>query len=135
MAWCTWVDEGSFPPNLNDTNIALIAKIDRPKSMKHLCLVSLCNVIYKILSKALANRLKQILHKCISDSQAAFVPSRFILENALTYFEVLHYMKCKTKGKEGNIALKLDVSKAFDCIKWSYLQAVMEKNGILKCLD
>lgn len=95
--------------------------------MKHLCPVSLCNVIYKILSKVLANRLKQILHKCISDSQAAFVPSRFILENALTYFEVLHYMKCKTKGKEGNIALKQDVSKAFDRIKWSYLQAVMEK--------
>jgi len=38
-------------------------------------------------------------------------------------------MKCKTKGNEGNIALKLDVSKAFDTVKWSYLQAVLENMG------
>ena len=128
-ACCSWLDESSFPPNLNDTNIALIAKVDHPESMKDLRPISLCNVIYKILSKVLANRLKQILHKCISDTQAAFVPGRDILDNALTAFEVLHYMKCKTRGKEGNIALKLDVSKAFDRVKWIYLQAVIEKMG------
>lgn len=128
-ASCSWLEEGSFPPNLNDTNIALIAKVDRPENMKDLRPISLCNVIYKILSKVLANRLKRILHKCISDSQAAFVPGRDILDNALTAFEVLHSMKCKTRGKVGNIALKLDVSKAFDRVKWSYLHAVMEKMG------
>jgi len=120
-ACCSWLDEGSFPPNLNDTNIALIAKVDHPESMKDLRPISLCNVIYKILLKVLANQLKQILHKCISDTEAAFVPSRDILDNALITFEVLHYMKYKTIGKEENIALKLDVSKAFDMVKWSYL--------------
>ncbi|MCH96023.1 RNA-directed DNA polymerase (Reverse transcriptase), partial [Trifolium medium] len=93
--------------------------------MKDLCPISLCNVVYKILSKVLANRLKCILPTCISDPQAAFVPGRDILDNALTTFEVLHYMKCKSRGKEGLVALKLDVSKAFDRVKWSYLQAVL----------
>jgi len=72
----------SFPPNLNDTNIALIAKVDHLEIMKDLHPISLCNVIYKILSKVLTNRLKQILHKCISNSQAAFVLGIDILDNA-----------------------------------------------------
>ncbi|GAU47271.1 hypothetical protein TSUD_280940 [Trifolium subterraneum] len=120
---------GHFPPNINDTNIALVAKVDRPESMKDLRPISLCNVVYKILSKVLANRLKRIFPTCISYSQAAFVPGRDILDNAVTTFEVLHYMKCKSRGKEGLVALKLDVSKAFDRVKWSYLQAVMQKMG------
>jgi len=57
-------------------------------------------------------------------SQAVFVPGGDILDNAITAFEVLHYMKCKTRGKEGNIALKIDVSKAFYRVK-----VVMEKMG------
>jgi hypothetical protein len=59
----------------------------------------------------------------------AFVPDRDILDNALTTFEVLHYMMCKSHGKEGLIALKLDVNKDFNRVKWSYLQLMMQ-NGI-----
>ncbi|MCI28182.1 CNGC5-like protein, partial [Trifolium medium] len=91
-ACCMWLEEGQFPPNLNDTNIALVAKVDRLESMKDLRSISLCNVIYKILSKVLANRLKKVLPIYISDTQAAFVPGRDILDNALTAFEVLHHM-------------------------------------------
>jgi hypothetical protein len=75
-----------FPPNINDTNYALVAKVDRLESMKDLCPMSLCNVVYKILSKVLANRLKRILPTCILDSKAALVPGRDILDNALTTF-------------------------------------------------
>jgi len=57
------------------------------------------------------NRLKKILTKCISENQAAFMPEIDILDNALTAFEILHYMKCKLKGKKGWVSLKLDVRK------------------------
>jgi hypothetical protein len=62
-----WLEEGQFLPNIIDTNIALVAKVARPESMKDLRPISLCNVIYKILSKVLANRLKKVLPICISD--------------------------------------------------------------------
>lgn len=55
--------------------------------------------------------------------------SRSIMDNALTAFEVLHHMRCKTKGKIGEVALKLDISKAFDSVNWSYLKAILFKMG------
>ena len=61
----------------------------------------------------LANRLKSVLDKCISDSQSAFVPGRSILDNVVVAIEVIHHMKAKTKGKLGEVALKLDISKAY----------------------
>jgi hypothetical protein len=51
------------------------------------------------------------------------------MDNALSAFEILHHMKCKRKGKIGEVALKLDISKAFDSVSWSYLLAVMAKMG------
>jgi len=78
--------------------------------------ITLCNVLYKLLSKVLENWLKKILHKCIADSQSAFVPGRSILDNALVAIGVVHYMKTKTKGKEKSVALKLDIIKEYDRI-------------------
>jgi hypothetical protein len=81
------------------------------------------------VAKVLANRLKSVLDKCISDSQSAFVPGRSILDNAMVAIEVIHHMKAKTKGKLGEVALKLDISKAYDMIDWSYLRGIMSKMG------
>ncbi|XP_024642261.2 uncharacterized protein [Medicago truncatula] len=126
---CQWMNEGQFPPTLNSTNIALISKGTEQKSMKDWRSIALCNVLYKLLSKVLANRLKKILSKCIADSQSAFVPGRSILDNALVAIELIHHMKTKTKGKDKSVALKLDISKAYDRIDWSYLRDVMHKMG------
>lgn len=58
---CSWLDRGYFSDSINDTNIALIPKNDNPASMKDWRPISLCNVIYKLVSKVLANRLNQLL--------------------------------------------------------------------------
>lgn len=89
----------------------------------------MCNVVYKVLSKVLANRLKLILGKCISENQYAFVPGHSILDNALAAIELVHFMKSKTKGKVGEVALKLNISKAYDRLDWSYLRDVMLTMG------
>nr|KYP44138.1 Putative ribonuclease H protein At1g65750 family [Cajanus cajan] len=58
----SWLEAGVLPPHINDAVIALIPKCPNPSNMKELRPIALCNVIYKILSKALANRLKPLLH-------------------------------------------------------------------------
>lgn len=91
--------------------------------------IALCNVLYKLVAKVLANRLKSVLHKCISETQSAFVPGRSILDNALVAIKLVHHMKTKTRGSERSVALKLDISKAYDRIDWAYLKDVMITMG------
>ena len=91
--------------------------------------ISLCNVIYKIISKVLANRLKLILPQVISVSQSAFVLEHLITDNVLVAYETLHAMYCKKNGKKGSLLLKLDVSKAYKHVEWSFLRGIMTKLG------
>ncbi|KAL8133670.1 hypothetical protein AgCh_008927 [Apium graveolens] len=120
---------GKFDSNLTDTNIILIPKKQDPTSMSDLRPISLCNVAYKVVSKVLANRLKQILNGVISATQSAFIPGRLISDNIMISYEVMHYMKRKVAGKTGWMALKLDMSKAYDRVEWDFLKAMLEKLG------
>ncbi|GAU30671.1 hypothetical protein TSUD_31430 [Trifolium subterraneum] len=125
----TWLERGYFPTSLNETNICLIPKCDNPTSMKDLRPISLCNVLYKMISKVLANRLKCCLDKCVSQEQSAFVEGRSILDNALIATEVIHALKRKTQGRRCELALKIDISKACDKVDWGFLRGVMTKMG------
>jgi len=125
----SWIFSNTIPPVLNSTHIVLAPKGDNPELIKDLRLISLCNVLYKIIANVLANRLKPLINKWIAPEQAGFVPSRSIMDNALTAFEILHYMRYKRKGKQVDVALKIDISKAFDNVSWSYMQVILFKLG------
>jgi hypothetical protein len=91
--------------------------------------ISLCNVLYKLISKVLANLLKHVLPYIISSEQSSFILGRLITDNILVAFETLHTMDSQLKGKEGFMALKLDMSKAYDRLEWDFLEAMLQKLG------
>jgi hypothetical protein len=68
-------------------------------------------------------------HLCVSSHQSAFVQERSILDNAMVAIEIIHYMRTKTTDKAGCVALKLDISKAYDRMSWEYLRAVLIRMG------
>ncbi|KAH9697393.1 reverse transcriptase domain-containing protein [Citrus sinensis] len=129
MACLTVIKDCSFPKGLNDTSIVLIPKKQRPECLSDMRPIALCNVLYKIISKMLANRMKLVLDLIISDSQSAFIPGRAITDNVIISAEIMHFLKRKRQGKNGVAALKIDMSKAYDRIEWSFLQAMMLKLG------
>lgn len=97
--------------------------------MSELRPITLRNVIYKIIVKVLANRLKDLLPRVISENQSAFIPGRNISDNVLATFEVLYHIKRKNRGNEGEVALKLDISKAYDRVDWKFLKHRMRTMG------
>lgn len=120
---------GNIPRNINSTHIALIPKVRSPTRMQQLRPISLCNVSYKIVAKVLANRLKCALPHLISGSQSAFVPKHIIHDNILLAHEVMHYLKTSHNKSNKYMAVKLDMSKAYDRVEWSFVEAVMHRMG------
>ncbi|KAL0450878.1 UNVERIFIED_CONTAM: hypothetical protein Slati_1644200 [Sesamum latifolium] len=121
-----FLNERILPTGFNDTNIVLIPKCKNPVTLAHFRPISLCNVVYKIASKTIANRLKPWLDSIISPSQSAFVPGRLITDNVLMAFEINHYLNTRSRGQKHFLNLKLDISKAYNRVEWSFLQRVLE---------
>lgn len=90
-----------LPTDANRNSVVLIPKCSNPKYMNELRPMSLCNMLYRIFSKVLANRLKNVLSHVISANQSAFVPGRLITDNLLVVSEMLHFMKRKATRKRG----------------------------------
>jgi hypothetical protein len=109
-----------MPPKVNETIIVLIPKNNHPESLKEYMPISLCNVIYKIDAKCIANRLRPELDGIISETQSDFVPGRLITDNALIAFECFHNIQRNKKANGGFYAYKLDLSKAYERVDWQY---------------
>lgn len=86
---------------INKTFIVLIPKVYDPKSMGGFRPISLCNVLYKIISKVMANKLKLYISWFDYFSKPkCFVPKWLITDNVLVAFEIFHAMKRGVKGKD-----------------------------------
>ena len=128
----TCLNSGSIPSAINRTFITLIPKVKSPVRVSDYRPIALCNTLYKLISKVLANRLKTFLPCVISDTQSAFQSSKAISNNILVAFKTLHHMKNQKSKKGGFMALKLDMSKVYDRVEWVYLVKIMEKLGFVK---
>lgn len=92
--------------SINRTNITLVQKISNPSKMTDFRLLSLSNVVYKLVTKLLANRLKNVLPHIISENQSVYLSKRLITNNVLVVFELMHYLEPKKEGKENFMAGK-----------------------------
>jgi hypothetical protein len=123
------LNSGEISRDFNSTFIALIPKTKNPLNVTDFRPISLCNVIYKMVSKVLANRLKLILPHIISSKQSAFIPRRLITDNVLAAYKTLHTMHANIWGRQGYMAVKIDMSKAYDRVEWEFLRSVMSNLG------
>ena len=121
---------GSVAPSLNSTFLSLIPKVEHPVSFVDFRPISLCNLCYKLISKVAALRLKPFLDTSISPQQFGFLKNRQILEPVAITQEVLHSVKTK---KRCALILKLDLTKAFDRVNWTFIRLLLIQIGVPLC--
>jgi hypothetical protein len=119
---------GNFPNGWNDTTIVLIPKVKNPNHLKDLRPISLCNVLYKIISKVLTNRLKGCWIGYLCKSKC-LCTGRLITDNVLVAYEMTHFLSNKRQGNDGYMTLKLDMSKGYDRVEWDFVEAMLCKLG------
>lgn len=122
-------ESGIMDNGINHTNIVLLPKFPEAADMGEYRPISLCTVAYKLISKVLDIRIQRCLDVIISESQAAFVPGRQISDNILVAHELISALKSKKDCSEQYMAIKTDISKAYDRVEWSFLESIMTKLG------
>eukprot|EP00253_Pinus_taeda_P015759 PITA_15759 len=96
---------------LNTTFIALIPKQDVALIPDRFRPIALCNVVFKIISRVVANRLKPLLPTLVVAEQSGYVERRQILDNIIQAHEVVHSL---TNNKRAGMIMQLDIAKAYD---------------------
>ncbi|GKA91486.1 putative RNA-directed DNA polymerase [Tanacetum coccineum] len=114
---------GKLLKELNHTIIALIPKVQAPSRINDYRPISCCNVLFKCISKIIANRIKHCLKTLISPNQSAFIPGRSISDNILLTQELMHNYHLD-RGTP-RCAFKVDIQKAYDTVDWNFLRTIL----------
>lgn len=112
---------------VNATLIALLPKVDNPQQVTEFRLIALCNVVYKCISKILANRLKESLDDLVDQTQNAFIPGCRISDNILLTQEL--FRNYHRQIGTPRCAFKVDIKKAYDSVNWDFLMEVLQMFG------
>jgi len=118
---------GWLPSNYNSNTLILIPKNPNAYSIDQYRPIALAIFKFKIITKVLADRLSQILPSIISKEQRGFIRSRNIKDCIALTSEAINVLDKRCSG--GNLALKIDVSKAFDTLSWEFLIKILKGFG------
>ncbi|XP_048491336.1 uncharacterized protein LOC125492674 [Beta vulgaris subsp. vulgaris] len=113
--------EGRIPESINKSYLCLIPKKSAPSTIGDFRPIGLCNTILKILTKTIATRLKTLMPNLTSPLQSSFIKGRSIDENIIILKEVAHLFN-RAKRNKSIMALKIDLTKAFDSLEWSFIR-------------
>ena len=112
---------------MNATFITLIPKKLKGETFEDFRPISCCNMMYKIIAKIIAQRLKPIMSQFITKEQFGFLFNRQIHDATSLEQEALHSIK---KEKQSTFALKIDLSKAYDRVSWTFIHLILIQTGM-----
>lgn len=115
---------------MNDVFISLIQK-QGPKGITQFRPIALCNMVIKVITKVIANRLKSLITKLVKENQSSVIQGRQALDNMVILQEVIHSLK--KKGRKGRVVIKVDLETIYhDRIRRKFLKTILETLGFLE---
>lgn len=111
---------GMMKEGIAHSNLVLIPKTTAPTKVTEFRPISVCNLLYKVISKIIASKMQPWMDVIISKSQTTFIPSKEISKNIIILREIIHSFRKQTRG-EPQFVLKVDLAKAFDSVRWDFL--------------
>ena len=124
-------NSGDLPLHTNDALVVLIPKVVKPEKITQFRPISLCNVLFKTITKTMVEWLKPVMSKLIGPDQSSFIPGRLSADNIVVVQEAVHSMQRK-KGVKGWMLIKLDLEKAYDRIRWDFMEYTLRVAGFLE---
>jgi hypothetical protein len=119
--------DGDLPLfHLNYGTIILLPKKENAIQIQQFRPICLLNVCFKIFTKVGTNRISKIAENIVKPTQTAFMPGRHVLEGVVILHETIHELHGK---KLDGVLLKIDFEKAYDKVKWSFLQQALRMKG------
>lgn len=109
---------------INRTFIVLVPKAKFLRNFNQFRPISLCNFVYKVISKIITERIKRSIGKIISSNQGDFLEGRWIVKNIVISHEVMHKVQ-NHRGRNGFMVIKMDLKKAYDRIEWKFLEKAL----------
>ena len=119
-------ETGVIPKGCNASFIALVPKVNDPLSLDQFRPISLVGVFYKIITKVLAGRMKEVLSLVIDEDQSAFLRNRGMLDSVLIANEVVEEVR---RNRRSALCFKVDYEKAYDSVRWDFLIDMLQRLG------
>lgn len=114
-------------PHFNSNILILIPKLQDSECISDYRPIALANFVFKITTRIVADRLGPIASRIISPNQSAFLQGRSIVDPIVLTSECVNLLD--RTCKRGNVAIKFDITKAFDTLDWNYLLRVLRSFG------
>lgn len=118
----SWLQE-----NFNYSFVTLVPKVDDASRITQFQPMALSNFIFKIIPNIIAECLKPIASRIVSPHQAAFISGQNIFNSIGLVLEGIRLLR--NKVWDGNLGIKLDISKAFDTMQWDFILQVLRSFG------
>lgn len=118
-----FMENGKLLGEVNTITIVVIPKVQNPIFASQYRPISCCNIIYKVISKVLCNRLKRVLPILINKTQAAFVEGRSMIHNVLIFHGIMRHYKKKTTPR---FMMRIELRKAYDSVSSEFVEEMLK---------
>jgi len=122
-------ESGIFPKGCNASFISLVPKVKDPFMIDQFRPISLVGALYKIITKVMSCRIKDVMPLVIDEVQSAFLKDRGMLESVMMANEVIEEVQRSQRSQRSGVCLKVEFEKAYDSVRWSFMFDMLHRMG------